>query len=341
MLKTKRNKSVLVAIVIFSMMAMYGFVPTTAKAASMDSAKITLSDSDLGVAATSTVTFKLTSPLVSGDYVRVTFDSEFGDATGVAVSCPAGTASSSDTDYVECTVGGGGLTNATTTITAGPITNPADAGSYSVTIASYHSSAVVESSEMKVYIIDDVTVTAHVAASLTFGIGTSTPSTSVNGITVTGTSSPTAIDFGTILTGNGNKETMAQTLTVSTNAAAGYVVTVQQDHNLMSAAGADIDSANIGTTTTWTQPAGTLAGGESTWGQMSVTSDDSDYFPTTQTYQGLDGTAALPVMANNGASDGTTPGVGLVHVAYTIGITDLQEAGDYSNTLTYICTPTF
>ncbi len=338
MLKTKRNKSVLVAIVIFSMMAMYGFVPTTAKAASMDSAKDTLSTSDLDVDATHVVTFKTAAPLVQNDYIRVDFATAFGDATAAIVSCPDDGASTTDADFIRCDIGVGGL-SATSSITIAGVHNPVDAGSYSVTIASYHLGTLVESSEMKVYIISDVTVTAHVAASLTFSISTSTPATSVNGITVTGTTSPTAIDFGTIQTGAGNKETMAQTLSVSTNAAAGYVVTVQQDHNLQSAAGADIDSFVAGPTA-WVDPTGLLAGGESTWGHMAVTSDDVDFFGAAE-YRGLNGTTAMSIMAHNGASDGLTAGVGVAHVAYTIGITDLQEAGDYSNKLTYICTPTY
>jgi hypothetical protein len=316
---------------------MYGFVPTV-KADSMDSAKDTLSTSDLNVDATHVVTFKTSGALVNTDYVRVTFATEFGDATLASVSCPDDGASTTAADYIECEIGVGGLSG-TSSITIAGVRNPVGAGSYSVTVSSYHLGAEIESSEMKVYIISDVTVTAHVAASLTFGISTSTPATSVNGITVTGTTSPTQIDFGTIQTGPANKETMAQTLTVSTNAAAGYVVTVQQDHNLRSGSGAEIDSFIAGPAA-WADPAGTLAGGETTWGHMAVTSDDADYFGAAE-YRGLSGTTAMPIMAHTGASDGTTAGIGLAHVAYTIGITDLQEAGDYSNKLTYICTPTF
>jgi hypothetical protein len=340
MLKTKRNRSVLVAIVIFSMMAMYGFVPTV-KAASMDSAKDTLSTSDLNVDATHTVTFKTGSPLAEDDYIRVAFAAEFGDADAATVGCPAGTTQgATNVDWVECVVGGAGLSG-TSTITIAGVHNPLVANSYSVTITSYDDlDAEIESSEMKVYIISDVTVTAHVAASLTFGITAATTTQTVNGVAITGDSTATEIDYGTIQTGPGNKKTMAQTLTVSTNAAAGFVVTVQQDHNLVSPSGADIDSYSAGVKAAWADPAGTLAGGESTWGHMAVTSDDSDIFAAQQ-YEGLNGTAAMPVMQHGGASDGQTAGVGKVLVGYTVGITDLQEAGDYSNKLTYVCTPTF
>jgi len=46
-------------------------------------------------------------------------------------------------------------------------------------------------------------------------------------------------------------------------------------------------------------------------------------------------------MYNGGPSDGTTDHVGVTQVAYSVRITSLQEAGDYTNTLTYICTPTY
>jgi len=49
----------------------------------------------------------------------------------------------------------------------------------------------------------------------------------------------------------------------------------------------------------------------------------------------------LPIFGHTGPVNGATVGVGTTTVAYKLAITDLQEAGDYSNTLTYICTPTY
>ena len=56
---------------------------------------------------------------------------------------------------------------------------------------------------------------------------------------------------------------------------------------------------------------------------------------------GLTGTAPLEVMSHNGPVYGGTTGSGLARVAYTIEIKTLQEAGDYSNVLTYVVTPKF
>jgi hypothetical protein len=58
-------------------------------------------------------------------------------------------------------------------------------------------------------------------------------------------------------------------------------------------------------------------------------------------FAGLNGTAPIEVMYNNGPAAAEIVGVGLARVAYEIEISDLQEAGDYSTTLTYICTPQF
>ena len=52
-------------------------------------------------------------------------------------------------------------------------------------------------------------------------------------------------------------------------------------------------------------------------------------------------TDQVEVMYHTGPSDGTTPDKGLTQVAYTAEISTLQEAGDYENTLTYICTPQY
>ena len=76
---------------------------------------------------------------------------------------------------------------------------------------------------------------------------------------------------------------------------------------------------------------------------MGLTTNDSDLATdfTSSKYAGLNNTDAMEVMSHNGPADGSTQDKGLASVAYTIEITDLQEAGDYITTLTYICTPTY
>lgn len=348
MLKTKKIKTVLAFIVIFSMMAVYGYSPAV-KAASLESLKDTVSNSDFGETATHNIVLDMTdaNPLSENEYIKVNFAAEFTTVDNTNATCPTGTTRSGSGQDVICTVDAGGFLAATSTqtITITGVTNPTEVdgnGDYNVTVSTHDSGDTeIESSVAKVYILDSVTVTAHVDSTLSFAIGTSTPyDGAINGFTPTGTSSPNSIPFGNI-----DPETqyiMGQTLTVSTNADSGYVVTVQQDANMTNGAAADIDPLLTGATSTW--PADVTSSlnisDENTYGYMALTTDDSDYM-FGDGWEGLNGTTAIEVMNHDGPADGSTQDAGLAHVAYSIEITDLQEAGDYANSLTYICTPTY
>jgi hypothetical protein len=125
-------------------------------------------------------------------------------------------------------------------------------------------------------------------------------------------------------------------------------VTVFQDQNLTSATGADIDQfidgAGTATPAAWQAPANTL-GSENTYGHFGITSEDSsltagDEFGSAL-YAGNISTARQ-VFYHNGPADGSTAHQGRTRIGYKIQIGSLQEAGtDYSNTLTYVATPTF
>jgi len=344
------SKLALVAVLILSMLAMYGGVPV-AQATSLESASDTLSDSDPGATATHTVDFDMGTQLNADEYVDVTFAPEF-DLASAEVSCPANTSSSTGADYVRCTVDGAQTLSASSehTITVSNVGNPGTSGSYDVTVSTHQSDDTeIESSAMKVYIIDDVTVSATVDATLTFGINGLSASTDVNGTETTGEASSTAIAFGSLETGTST--VLGQELSVTTNAADGYTVTVQQDQELTSAAGATINSFDnspdgTGSTTphSWASPAAELDQTH-TYGHMGFTTEDSslstgdDY--GTSLYRGFDGTDPVEVMYHTGPADGSTQHKGLTQVAYQVEISALQEAGDYESSLTYICTPTY
>ena len=185
--------------------------------------------------------------------------------------------------------------------------------------------------------------------------GTAT-SSSVNGTSTTGASTATTIPFGIITPGA--IKTLAQELTVATNARNGFVVTVEQDSNLQSSTGADIDGFSNGTyvntPTAWSAPTNSLLL-ENTWGHWGLTSDDSDHsgtFGTPNTGEFANGgsgdrwvaasTTPRAIFSHNGPSNGSTQDVGSATVGYQVQITPLQEAGDdYNTTLMYIATPTF
>lgn len=358
MLKMKRNQSVLVALLVLTMVAMYGFVPVAGNlnAASLTDASDTISDSDRSVSATHDIFFNVDTELDADDIVRIIFETGFTDVATLndgGLICPVGigfqNAASSSGNIIECTV------DALQTITSAEvvnivtqtITNPGSAGDYDVTIQTYHDTdmnTILDESTLKVYIIDDVSVTATVDSTLTFGIAAVDAEQTVNGVDTTATSTATTIPFGTLT--SAASSSVAQELTVSTNADDGYSVTVQQDGPLTSAAGATIDSfidaTAPGAPDFWQGPGGTLDQTDE-YGHMGVTTNDSDLTAnfTSSRYDGLDGTTALEVMSHDGPADGTTQDSGLARVLYTVEITDLQEAGDYSSTLTYICTPTY
>ncbi len=359
--KTKR-KVFLVALVIFSLVTMSGALPmvSTVKAASMDTAKDTISDSAPSVASsTHTIVVNLATALVADQYFSIDFGSFTGDVEA-NVSCPANTtASSTPNSEVGCEATGAVSSTTDQTITVSGVTSPA-AGSYSVWVRTYQSNGTeIENAEVKVYIIDSVTVTARVNASLTFGVAAVDADQTVNTeLTTTATTTATSIPFGTL--DAASDAIAAQQLTVSTNASNGFTVTVQQDGELTSAAGATINSFDnnadgTGSTSAhaWNTAAGTL-GTDSTYGHLGVTSDDenlvsayaeqdfdADNHGGSAWYAGLNGTAALPVMHHDGPADGSTQNAGLARVAYRADITNLQEAGDYTSTLTYVCTPTY
>lgn len=337
MQKIKKCKIAIVATLIFSMLAIYGSVPT-AKAVSLEMAKDTISDSDpSATGVTHTITLDMGTALSENQYVSLVFEAGIVLPVVGSIACPASTTASVNGQEVKCTVNAGQTLASTSvqTITITDAANPATSKDYSVTISTHEAGdAEIESSEVKIYIIEDVTVTAYVPATLTFSIATGTPDTTFKE-PLTGTSSPTSIPFGTLDT---SAKLMGQVITVSTNAADGFSVTVQQDGNLRNAGGADINSYSTTEPTAWAAPSADI-GNDTTWGHMALTSDDADIFNPNDRYRGLDGTSPLTVFSHSGPVDGGTAGTAVI--GYKLQISAMQEAGDYQNRLTYVCTPIF
>ena len=243
-------------------------------------------------------------------------------------------------------------TNATSQVAgANQIINPSTTGSYTISIAG---GTMVDSGSTIVAITEDVTVTAAVGQTFTFTVSGVGPGSTFNDESVTtfASSTATTVPFGTVSPGSINAKTMAQLLTVQTNAPSGYTVTVNADQTLTSGGAATIDEfidgAGTGSSTVWTSPTGTF-GTPDTYGHWGLTSDDDDvgsstlvYGVGTPLYVGNFITNPAPVMYHNGPTNGTTQGQGTTTVGYKIEITALQEAGsDYTATLTYVATPVF
>ncbi len=223
--------------------------------------------------------------------------------------------------------------------------NPVTTQSYRVTVGGTQ----LNSGETRVAILPNVTLTAAIATTFTFTVQGLATSTVVNNATTTASSTATALPFGTLVAGQ--TYTLGQQLNVQTNARNGFVVTVEANQPPTSGSGAIINAFEDGATTTtpepWSLPTGIL-NQYNTYSHMGLTSNDTDegsneFAAATSTkYVGNFFGVPRPIFSNNGPSDGTTQNVGVADVAYSIAISPLQAAGnDYTDTLTYVATPTF
>lgn len=350
--KFKKLKKPLIAIIIFSMIAMYGLASPLRVAQAVDSltdAKDTISDSDVAATGvTHTIQFTTGTTTPAGGYWRIVFPSDFSNISAANTNCSGLTASSTG-NTVDC-VAATAVAATSTKVTITSVNNPSAEGSYKIDIYHYDDSDVLlERVQVRVYIIEDVLMTATVDATLTFTISGLNAGEVVNGVTCNATSTATSTPFGTLSVTAST--TVCQQLAVSTNADDGFTVTVEQDQELTSDSGSTINSFDnspdgTGSTTphSWAAPAGILDN-YNTYGHMGLTSEDStlssgDVFGDAL-YVGFNGTDPVEVMYHNGPADGSTPDKGITQVAYTVEIMGLQEAGDYENRLTYICTPTY
>lgn len=339
-MQNKNFKKAIVAVVIFSMMAVYGSVPN-AKAASLTSAKDTLSTSAPSVAVIHTVTFGTNITLPATSTIEVTLGGYAG-GTISAGTCPgAGGVFSTSSNIAICTYATGFATSSSNTFSITAV-NPA-IGTYDITINTKNEGGtVLETAGLKVAIIEGVSMSASVPATLTFTVGAVNASTTINGILTTATSTATSTPFGNLVVGS--KASVGQTLAVITNAASGYSVTVIENQDLSNAAGATIDSFIEGSaTTTPTTWAGTtpVLDQLNTYGHLGVSTDDNVGTFSANKYIGLSTSTARTIMSHTGPADGSTAQKGLASVVYSVQVSALQEAGDYSNVLTYVCTPTY
>ena len=343
----QKLQKIISLISIVALLGLYGFIPIT-RAASLTAASDTLSTSDLNVSATHTISFTTHTALIAGDYFNVIIPDAFSSGVVAVgnITCPTNsTASVVGTTTAQCTATAG-LVSGVFSIKITGVSNPGVAGSQSIAVSSQHAGGVIiEQTAALVAIISKVAVSASVPSSLTFAISPLDSGSTVNGTDTTVSSATTTLAFGTLTVGTSS--VMGQELRVTTNANNGFVVTVHQDQNLTSNAGSVINSfkdAVVGAPQAWAAPTGVLDD-FATYGHLGLTTDDSslstgDPFGG-NLWRGFATTTPVEVMYHNGPSDGLSPNKGDVRVAYQIQISALQAAGDYTNSLTYVATPTY
>lgn len=342
----------------------------SAEAASITSASDTLSNSAPSLASNHTFAFQIESGMSAGQTIAITFPAGFtipalgvedfditasGTEQTVAASngsgvwgvstssqtiiftSPSNVGQASDTPMVieignHAASGGIGNTQ---------ITNPSATTSHAIAIAG----TMPDSGQVRVAIVDQVTVSASVDTSLTFTVSGVNSLQTVNGspTTTAATTTSTAMPFGTLSVST--SKTLAQDLSITTNAKNGYTVTVEQTGDLQSTTGATIDGfingADTVTPSVWQGPSA-LVSNTDTYGHWGLTSNDpaipartSGQFGSNQWVSGS--TTPIAIMGHTGPAVATTTRVG-----YQIEISALQEAGDdYTTTLRYIATPTF
>jgi hypothetical protein len=338
-----------------------------AGAAALTDVSDTLSTSEPGVPSDHTIEFTITTAVPAGGTITVTFDDDF-DLTGVGVAdidliddsssltlagAPSGATWGVDITGQVITFESGTGEIATSSVMEVLIGTNADGGANQIENPAtpdvaydvFIDTSAGDTGATKVAIVSAVEVTATVNTILDFTVAGVAAGQTVNGTTTTGVATATEIPFG--LLDQGIATTTAQDLTVTTNASAGYVVTVQLDGYLRSQTGNFIYGFNNGSDTDtpagWATPTGTLAT-ESTWAHWGVTSDDLDAGRGSEFTSGsyiAASTSPRIVMGHDSVADGSTAGIGAARVGYTIQVSGLQPAGDYEAQLIYVATPTF
>lgn len=352
-----------------------GIMPfqANADAANLTSISDTLSDSSPSIGANHTLVFTVPNGVLTGQTIVINFPAGFavgafdfndvdvnvGSSSITLAASPSGTTwgvSTTSSSVTLTTSSSSGATVGSSTVvtvklgtnavfqTTGThkITNPSSYGSYELTV----NGTMVDNGQTRVAIVQNVLVTANVDTVFTFTVAGVANGATVNGspTTTATTTTATSVPFGT-LAPNVSK-TLAQDLTVTTNAINGFVVTVQQTQDLLSSTGATIDGfangAYTNTPTAWVAPSNILANNK-TWGHWGITSEDdlnSSEFATNKWVAAS--TTPRQIFQNSGVADGTTANVGKTRIGFQAQIASLQEAADdYNTTLIYIATPTF
>jgi hypothetical protein len=346
-----------------------------AAADSISSASDTITNSAPSLGANHTIVFTTTNGLSIGQTIELTFptgagefvmgsvgigdvDIDIGAATGTtAAAAAAGTwgvdvtggiitfetptdAGVASSSVVTIRIGDNAIDSGTG---ANQITNPSATSSIGIDIGG----TMTDTGQVRIAIVDSVTVSASVDTSLTFTVSGTGSGVTVNGspTTTSAVTTATTLPFDSLVIGT--SETLAHNIAVATNATNGFTVTTEISAPLASTLGDTIDGfangSDTNTPAAWVGPAGTLANTD-TYGHWGLTSDDTSAGRSAEFSSNTwvaASTSPIIVMGHNGPADGLSVD-SVAQVGYQIEISALQEASDdYSTTLRYIATPTF
>lgn len=309
--------------------------------------------------------------------ITVTCPSNAGGHTfGSSTKSAGATTIGSQTYHVfVCPYTGAGSVGQSFAIIVSGLINPAPASGHVVGTADQYrmivqhldsGNAVVDQTTAAVAMIESVKVTASVAPQITFTIGGVAASTSACGITTSVTTTPTLVPLGELSIGAFRHA--AQTLTVSTNAQGGYVVTAAAADQLArpgvtctgdgnatpgcirdaAGDGAGMSQTNadewINTATKgfgYTIAAGTLGGSASTVFRYNQNNSGGNCTTNTNCYRQFADLQASENPTNLYSSTAVADNDS-ISVCYKAIIAPTQEAAtDYETNVTYRATATF
>jgi len=348
---------------------------STVQAANVTNFSDLLSDSAPSAPANHTITFTLPNGMSATETFVLAFESDFnlsaldsqddidvsiGGAAAQDAAAAAGagvfgvTLASPDAQSITFTAPTDGVSSSTELVIRigthsgsgdQQIVNPSSVSSYTVDVLAAGGNPIQDAGQTQIAIVDEVLVTAEVQTTFDFIVSGLPDGFTIPGVATTTATSTTATTLPFEVLSADTSKTLAQRLNVTTNAANGFVVTVEQSQDLRSSTGAIIDSFTDGsyvdTPTGWVAPSENIAQ-DNTWGHWGLTSDDDSFNAGTNDNWVAASTTPRTIFTHASSSDGVTDDVGSTTIGYQIQITALQEAGnDYNTTLTYIATPTF
>jgi hypothetical protein len=369
----KYNKAALLLALILVLVGIYWLIPL-AKAGTVSSRSDTLSDSRPTTAANHVIQFTTATTVHASDTITVTFAASFnmgtvnftdidvkdgaseltlaaapgnggGSALGAVIAGQVLTITENDTD----TILAGHVVNIEigTNATGGDqqITNPDAEITYSITIGGTFG----DTGTIQVAILSGVTVTATVAESLTFAIAAVTNDLCDADTAPLGgpDSTATTVPFGTLTINTFYHA--CQDLTISTNATSGYSITGQEQTNLMSGASTIDDSQGDNTlmteavSDTWA----TATNNGFALSCVNKTGTDCVFaYANYRQFACVGSDAQCDISAGGETAGSVMTNAGPVsskqgRVEYKISVGGTQQAGDYTNTIVYIATPTY
>jgi hypothetical protein len=186
-----------------------------------------------------------------------------------------------------------------------------------------------------------ITVTASVDPTFTFSVAAVTSGGTVNGATTNVTTTATTVPFSTL--SSGSTKIAAHDLTVTTNATAGYAITVLSADPPLTDVSKNIDTftGTNATPTTWSSPAGTSASVNT--GFFGYTTNDATLCTGTAArftsggpkWAGSNTTASEVACSTGGVSAEVT------RVGWQAEVNAIQPPGSYSGVVTLVATPTY